>query len=242
MARRTRSLLALERALLLGGGALLVLVLLAFLHQQLFAAWDRAVFGRPSPRSERDERPAPWPAAPLDTSAWSAGRIAALLDTPTPFAASRLALLEIPSIDLAVVVLDGTAEWTLNRGVGRIEGTAPPGAPGNAGIAGHRDGFFRGLERIEGGELLRLRLPGVRQERVYRVAWVRVVRPEEVWVLAPTAEPSLTLVTCFPFRFVGRAPERYVVRAVGVPTPRVGAVTRALTGAFPVLQPAPGRL
>ena len=236
-----RFLVGFEWALLLGGGGLLVLFLLAFLHQQLFAAYDRAVFERPPPRGEGAERPEPWSAPPLDTSAWSPGRIAAFLETPTPFAASRLALLEIPSIDLAVVVLDGTEEWTLNRGVGRIEGTARPGGAGNAGIAGHRDGFFRGLERIEGGELLRLRLPGARQDRAYRVAWVRVVRPEDVWVLAPTAEPSLTLVTCYPFRFVGRAPERYVVRAIGLPTPRVSAATSVLTGAFPVLL-APGRL
>jgi sortase A len=227
----------LERVLLLGGGALLALYGLASLHQHALAAWDRAAFEGSAPRIERAD-PRLGLAPPPDTSTWSAGRIAAFLDTRLPGDANRLALLEIPSIELAVVVLDGTAEWTLNRAVGRIEGTALPGASGNVGIAGHRDGFFRGLERLEPGEVARLRLPTGRG-REYRVAWIRVVSPKAVWVLEPTLEPSLTLVTCFPFRFVGRAPERYVVRAVRVPTPRVSALHRA----FPILEaPGVGRL
>lgn len=226
----------LERVLLFGGGALLAVWLLAFLHQHLLAAWDRAVFDRPLARREPEERSEEWFAPSVDTSEWSAGRIAAFRASLAPFDARRLALLEIPSIDLAVVVLDGSDEWTLNRGVGRIAGTAAPGTAGNVGIAGHRDGFFRGLGRLREGDVVRLRLPAARQASLYRVDWTRVVDPEDIWVLAATGQPSLTLVTCHPFRFVGHAPERYVVRAVAVPAPRVGLENGAITDAFPVLQ------
>lgn len=225
-----------ERALLLGGGALLTFWGLAFLHQKLLAAWDRAALDAPRPaqtigmppgdlgrtgalaqqfgvrRAWVD--PSGWLSQAIaDTSEWSPGRIAAYLAPSLPLNAERLGLLEIPAIDLAVVVLEGTDEWTLNRGVGRIEGTAAPGVAGNAGIAGHRDGFFRGLERVKEGDVVQMTLPG-ELGRAYRIDWIRVVRPDEVWVLEPTDRPSLTLVTCHPFHFIGNAPDRYVVRAV----------------------------
>jgi len=216
----------LESALLLGGGVLLALWALAALHQHLLAAWDRAAFERlPAPppaalhvsHEPRERAPDTWREPMVDTTRWSAGRIAkyfATLEAPDAFAAERLALLEIPAIDLSVVVLDGTDEWTLNRGVGRIAGTVRPGRAGNAGIAGHRDGFFRGLEHVREGDLVRIVRPGAARPRLFRIAWLRVVQPDEVWVLDDTEEASLTLVTCHPFYWVGNAPERYIVRAV----------------------------
>ena len=221
-----RTLRWLESALLIGGSVLLAFWVLAALHQHLLAAWDRAAFERaparpPAARHVSHEpralAPGSWQEPLVDTTRWSAGRIAkyfATLEAPDAFAAERLALLEIPAIDLAVVVLDGTDEWTLNRGVGRIPGTVRPGSPGNAGIAGHRDGFFRALEHVKEGDLVRIVRPGAARPRLFRIAWLRVVRPDEVWVLDDTEEASLTLVTCHPFYWVGNAPERYIVRAV----------------------------
>jgi len=127
-----------------------------------------------------------------------------------------VAALRIPSIGLEVPVYQSTGELDLNRGAGHIEGTAPLGADGNAGIAAHRDGFFRRLERLHIDEDVFLEI-GARTLH-YRVVELRVVEPTDVHVLAPTETPSVTLVTCYPFYFVGHAPERYIVRAELVDT------------------------
>lgn len=148
-----------------------------------------------------------------DQSDWSPGRIAKYEASRTE-PVRALARLEIPTAEVSVMVLDGTDEATLDRAVGRIEGTARPDEAGNLGIAGHRDGYFRGLKEVAPGDAIRLAtLEGVAH---YRVAEIDIVEPERVDVLAPTAEPTLTLVTCYPFYFVGDAPQRYVVRAVRV--------------------------
>ncbi len=106
---------------------------------------------------------------------------------------------------------DGTSEENLNLGAGRIEGTAQIGGPGNVGIAAHRDGFFRVLESIRLGDLLQLeRATGI---DTYRVVSTAVVSPSEMSVLGPTSIRSLTLVTCYPFYYVGSAPRRFIVHA-----------------------------
>src|SRR5207344_2603970 len=119
----------------------------------------------------------------------------------------------IPKIRLEVAVLPGTDDHTLDRGAGHIEDTPQPGAAGNSGIAGHRDGFFRGLQDIAAGDAIELdTLEGT---HVYRVERTWVVEPEDVSVLDPTPTRALTLVTCYPFYFVGPAPKRFIVRAMG---------------------------
>lgn len=122
-----------------------------------------------------------------------------------------LAVLSIPRIHLEVPVFNGTDGATLNRGVGRIAGTAQVGEGGNLAIAGHRDRFFRGLKDLTKGDLIELSRPG--HTDFYVIDEIKIVRPEDVSVLEPTTVPSLTLITCFPFYFVGSAPQRYVVRA-----------------------------
>ena len=132
---------------------------------------------------------------------------AAALDADAP----PLAVLRIPQLRLEVAVLPGTDDFTLNRAVGHIEGTAPPGADGNSGIAGHRDGFFRGLKDIAAGAAIEI---DTRQgTEVYRVERTWVVDPTDVSVLDPTPTRSITLVTCYPFYHVGPAPHRFIVRA-----------------------------
>ncbi len=156
--------------------------------------------------------PAPQAVVPdtIDQSLWSLQRVAAFAASLTSAGAPR-GVLHIPSLALAVPVYEGTGELALNRGAGHIEGTAELSAEGNIGLAAHRDGFFRPLKDIAldaeiqldaGGELLR-----------YRVVDISIVTPEDVHVLAPTPIPSITLVTCYPFYFVGNAPQRYIVRA-----------------------------
>ena len=151
------------------------------------------------------------PAAP-DLSLWGMERIIAwrqALSEPSP---PPLAVLRIPKIHLEVAVLRGTDDVALNRAVGHIEDTALPGTEGNSGIAGHRDGFFRGLKDIAPEDVIELET--LRGRELYRVERIWVVAPEDVSVLDPTPARSLTLVTCYPFYHIGPAPQRYIVRAV----------------------------
>lgn len=126
-----------------------------------------------------------------------------------------LGRLEIPKVKLAVIVREGIDGRTLRRAVGHVPGTALPGHAGNVVIAGHRDTFFRHLRRVERGD--ELRLTTAAGEFRYRVTGLKIVGEEAVEEMAFTAEPSLTLVTCFPFRYVGPATRRLVVSAIQSP-------------------------
>jgi len=154
------------------------------------------------------------PSGTPDQSLWSPIRVRAWRDaivTPLP---APLAVLRIPKIRLEVPVLPGTDDRILDRAVGHIEDTAEPGADGNSGLAGHRDGFFRGLKDIAVGDLMELDTRHGKE--VYRVERTWIVDPNDVSVLDPTPTPTLTLVTCYPFYFVGSAPQRFIVRAVHI--------------------------
>ncbi len=147
----------------------------------------------------------------MDTSLWSDKRIRAYNESLSHAFGAPLAVLSIPKIHLEVPVFEGTDDVTLDRGAGRITGTAHPGQPGNLGIAGHRDGFFRGLKDVTQGDEIKLALP--EGEATYVIDEITVVTPQDVSVLQPRPNSSITLVTCFPFYFVGSAPERYIVSA-----------------------------
>jgi sortase A len=147
-----------------------------------------------------------------DQVLWSPERKKAWRETLSQNAAPPLAVLRIRRLGLEVPVLEGTDDWTLNRGAGHIEDTADPGTSGNAGIAGHRDGFFRCLKDIVAGDVLEL--DTLRGRERYRVERAWIVDPDDVSVLDPTAAQSITLVTCYPFYFIGSAPQRFIVRAV----------------------------
>jgi sortase A len=122
--------------------------------------------------------------------------------------------LEIQRLGISVLVVEGTGQTELRRAVGHIIGTALPGRPGNVGIAGHRDMFFRPLRKIQPGDMITLTT--ARGEYRYRVAYAKVVSPYDVTVLNPDGDEILTLVTCYPFYFVGSAPDRFIVRAARV--------------------------
>src|SRR5262249_38782518 len=121
----------------------------------------------------------------------------------TPDNGTPLAELSIPRIGLSVVVLQGSDEHTLRQGVGHIESTPLPGESGNVGIAGHRDSFFRPLRNVQIGDDIMLETPAGNVH--YRVSSYRIVSPTEISVIHPTSDPVLTLVTCYPFYFVGAA-------------------------------------
>jgi sortase A len=152
------------------------------------------------------------PAGTPDQSLWSPNRVIAWREALGEPAPAPLAVLRIPKIRLEVALLPGTDDRTLDRGVGHITDTAQPGADGNLGIAGHRDGFFRGLKDITQGDVIEL--DTIQGKDSYRVERTWVVDPEDVWVLDPTSTRALTLVTCYPFYFIGSAPRRFIVRAV----------------------------
>lgn len=145
-----------------------------------------------------------------DMTTWSNARRAAYQDSSVGPPVPR-AVLRIPSLNLEVPIYEGTSATVLNRGAGLIEGTALPGEDGNIGIAAHRDGFFRPLQHIGAGA--DLFIDTVQSTHRYRVTDVRVVAPRNVAVLDDTVRPTVTLVTCYPFYFVGAAPQRFIVRA-----------------------------
>jgi sortase A len=119
--------------------------------------------------------------------------------------------VEIPRLGVSVVVRSGSDARTLQLAVGHIPGTALPGDPGNVGLAGHRDTFFRRLRDIRpDDEIVVTTAEGA---FTYLVERTVVVEPEDVWVLDPTNTPTLTLVTCYPFTYFGSAPQRFIVRA-----------------------------
>jgi sortase A len=145
-----------------------------------------------------------------------AGSVASpLLPSPdlssVPANGTPLAELSIPRLGVSVIVLQGSDEHTLRQGAGHIEGTPLPGESGNVGIAGHRDSFFRPLRNVAVGDDIVLATPAGNVH--YRVASYGIVSPTEVSVIDPTSDPVLTLVTCYPFYFVGSAPDRFIVRA-----------------------------
>lgn len=124
---------------------------------------------------------------------------------------STLGRIEIGAVGLTAMVLEGADEGTLRRAVGHIRGTPLPGQRGNVALAGHRDTFFRGLRKIRvNDEITLTTLSGSYR---YRVDSTKVVKPEETEVLEDNGDDILTLVTCYPFNFVGSAPRRFIVRA-----------------------------
>jgi sortase A len=165
----------------------------------------------PSPAAPADQIQTSLASFEVDQSLWSEARTSAFADSAAASGYVK-AVLRIPARQLEVPVYSGTTDANLNRGAAHIEGTAAlSGHTGNIGIAAHRDGFFRKLKDVAIDDELHLAVEG--QSLRYRVVDLAVVLPHEVGVLAPTDVPSVTLVTCYPFYFLGAAPQRYIVRA-----------------------------
>lgn len=147
-----------------------------------------------------------------DQTRWSDSRRTAYAASLATDVGIPQAVLSIPAIDLRVPVFSGTNALPLNRGVGHVEGSAPPGSAGNVAIAGHRDGFFRGLMHLTKGDTIEIAT--LTELYTYHVNEISIVDPLDVSVLEPTTDATLTLITCYPFHYIGSAPERYIVRAI----------------------------
>ena len=123
--------------------------------------------------------------------------------------------ITIPRLRLSVVVVEGVTKTALRRAAGHIPGTALPGEAGNVGVAGHRDTFFRPLKDLRIKD--KIQFSTLKGDFKYEVESLKVVDPDDVGVLAPSGENVLTMVTCYPFYYVGPAPKRWIVRARQVP-------------------------
>lgn len=140
------------------------------------------------------------------------GKTAENAELLPPESGELVGRIAIPRLDVSAIVLEGVDTKTLRRGAGHIPATALPGEDkGNIGIAAHRDSFFRGLKDIQEDDTIELTTLGGTFR--YKVEWTRIVKPADISVLEPTEEPVLTLVTCYPFYYVGSAPKRFIVRA-----------------------------
>ena len=164
------------------------------------AAVDPVQFGLPAVADET-----------VDFSLWSEKRVREYRASVNSLKRPALGVLSLPRLGIRVPVFEGTDEVVLNRGAGWILGTSRPGADGNTGIAAHRDGFFRGVKDIAVGDDAEFATPGLLS--YYKVDQIEIVLPDNVGVLQPRGAPSLTLVTCYPFYFVGDAPQRFIVHA-----------------------------
>jgi sortase A len=219
--RMKRSLGWVEAGFYLAGVAMLsVFFLLRFEGQRQsdagIAAFHEAaalqsVNGRVSALSAAPDSRLESAVAAPDQSLWAVQRIRDYEASVQVAGSPPLAVLSIDKVGIEVPVYDGTDEYNLNRGVGRIEGTAAVDAVGNLGIAGHRDSFFRGLKDIAVGD--RLELLTTEGKLQYAISSIDIVDPRDVWVLAPTEQRTITLVTCYPFYYVGHAPKRFIVKA-----------------------------
>jgi sortase A len=158
-------------------------------------------------------------------SLWDSARIRAYKRTLAISFAPPEAILRVRRLGIEVPVLEGTSDAILNRGVGHIPGTALPGQPGNLAITGHRDGFFRPLKDVVAGDIIEVQRSGdsaqasgmAAQTDRYVVRNTKIVFPSDTSVLNQTDGSTLTLVTCYPFYFIGAAPQRYIVQASLVP-------------------------
>ena len=148
---------------------------------------------------------------PIDFSLWAEERILAYGKGLRARRGLPLAVLRLEKLNLRVPVFEGVDNWTLNSGAAWIHGTARPGESGNIGIAGHRDSFFRGLKDVRKGDAIELAFAD--RTATFLVDRIDIVSPEDVAVLQPRPVPSVTLVTCYPFYFVGEAPQRFIVQA-----------------------------
>jgi len=212
---KERTLRFLERLLLIAGIVMLALYSLAMADRWISSrlalrAFDRAQAaaasapGNPGTHVTRGDEQ-------VDFGLWSDKRVREYKQTLLTDPRAPWGVLDIGRLRIRAPVLDGTDDLTLNRGAGWIAGTARPGGAGNIGIAAHRDGFFRGLKDIVLGD--EIVLTTMHERATYAVDQIEIVDPERVDVLQPRATPSLTLVTCYPFYFVGDAPQRFIVHA-----------------------------
>jgi sortase A len=169
----------------------------SYIRMAVFQSWgNRVLDHRANNQSATVSRP---PSTPLAQP------------TPSIENGALIGRLAIARLNMRAVVREGAGEDTLGVALGHIAGTALPGQPGNVGIAGHRDTLFRGLRKIEKDDVIEFQTPTGSYN--YKVESTEIVKPNDVAVLNASEHPELTLVTCYPFYYVGSAPDRFIVKA-----------------------------
>lgn len=171
---------------------------------QLYEGW-RFDHEAAEPATTPDEKPASLPVVLPDPDHGTRSRGSSV-------SANVIGRISIPRLHLSAIVQEGVDDVTLSRAVGHIPGTALPGETGNIGIAGHRDTFFRALKDLQPQDEIDFTTHSGRFH--YTVESLRIVEPSEVNVLKPDGGQTLTIVTCFPFQYIGNAPRRFIVHAV----------------------------
>jgi sortase A len=197
--RTQKVLIVTHYVLFISGIVALVYCAVVMLDAVHYQAWARAQLRNSNPEL------AP-PAAPVTPGGHSA--------LPPKSAKGEMALLgriDVPRAHLSAMIAEGASSRVLRVAIGHITGTALPGQFGNIVLAAHRDSFFRHLGEVKPGDVIRITLPHGAYS--YRVTFTDIVAPSETWVLLPASGESLTLITCYPFHYVGPAPKRFVVRA-----------------------------
>jgi sortase A len=196
--------------------ALVLLGYVSWVHLEsayVYSHFEREVANL-APRGERAAVP-PSGSGSSGSPASPSPRLATTVSMPD--SRGFLGVLEVPRLGFSTVIFEGVEEKTLRRAVGHIPGTAFPGGKGNVGIAGHRDRFFRPLRELRSDDLILVHTPHAYY--AYNVDSFRVVSPEETAILEGSGKGQLTLVTCYPFFYLGPAPERFVVFARQVKSP-----------------------
>jgi sortase A len=212
-ARLVRVLLIFHWVTLLAGASLLAWPMFVMFESEL-TQWSGERRLSEASRTEEEKIVQPGPRLPAGKRGPRSGAV--------------LGRFEVPRLQLSYVVLEGTDNRTLDKSIGHVEGTADIGEPGNIGIAGHRNTHFRKLEWVRRDDEIKLSSPN--KEFCYRVEWVRLFKPGDLEVLDPSHGPALTLVTCFPFEYVGAAPLRFVVRALPEENTRSRLQASSLSG------------
>jgi sortase A len=204
----------LERVLRSAGVLLVALFIVAVVHRIVLSRVELKQFkSRRTVLAAEAKRLEPSTATPTFTL-WSEQRVRDYQESLAAHSTAAVGILRIAKIKVEVPILEGIDGLSLNRGVGHVAGTANPGENGNLAIAGHRDGFFRGLKDISLGDAVEV--AGLHETETYIVDRIIVVDPGDVSVLQPRTRSSLTLITCYPFHYIGSAPKRYVVQASAI--------------------------
>jgi sortase A len=206
--RWTQRLLMVAGVLLLGVyvGTSFHAAIMSHIAANKFAAADASLTSK-DPEGTLREAP-----KKVDFTSWSAKRVVAYEESLQRHFDPALAMMRIRRLGLEAPIFEGVDDLTLDRGVGHIPGTAQPGGMGNVAVAGHRDGFFRVLKDIALGDQIEVLTAG--EKYTYSVDQIVIVLPNDVSVLESGSAKSLTMVTCYPFYFVGSAPKRYIVQAL----------------------------
>ncbi len=197
------------RALVIGGAACVIWSGYAAVRPALYAYAHRHAIARLDEAGSRPARTAPAGAA----------------RTPAPVFArgAFVGTIAIPRLDVHAAIAQGDDQGTLARAVGHLPDTPWPWQSGNTALAGHRDGLFRPLRHIRAGDLIRVSTS--RGQFLYRVHDTRIVSPNAVWVLNASPRRTLTLITCYPFTYIGHAPKRFIVQAQAVQAGSDGPVS-----------------